>query len=370
MLVTGADGFIGRNLTMTLRRQPGLALLGYDLENTPEELDAALSKADLVYHLAGVNRPKNEADFDTGNAGFTATLCDKLKTLGRRPRIVFSSSIQAAFDNPYGRSKRQAEETLAAFAKATGSGVSIYRLQNAFGKWCRPNYNSVVATFCYHLARDLPIQISDPACELDFVYVDDVVHAFAGELDAPASETGAVFRAAPPAHRTSLGRLAELLRAFAESRRTLVLPDLSEPFNRKLYATFLSYLPEDRFAYDLQQRGDPRGVLAEFIKSAGFGQIFVSRTFPGITRGNHYHHSKVEKFLVLEGEALIRFRPIGGGGILEYPVNGRDFKVVDIPPGYTHSIENVGKTEMVVLFWAGQIFDPAASDTYVENVNE
>ena len=362
VLLTGAAGFIGRNLLEGLDRKEGLTVRAYDVNNAEAELDRYLGEADIVFHLAGINRPKTEAEFATGNAGLTQGICRKLKSLGRGPKIVFASSIQAALDNPYGISKREAEECLRRYSAETGADVAIYRLRNVFGKWCQANYNSVVATFCHNVARDLPIQITDPTHELELVYVDDVVAAFLEELGTV--QTGADFKEVPSFHRVTLGRLAELLHSYRASRGTLITPDLSGSLAGKLYATFLSHLPEDGFAYSLDKKTDDRGDLAEFIKSASFGQIFVSRTKPGITRGNHYHHTKTEKFLVLDGEAVIRFRHIEREDIIEYGVSGRELKVVDIPPGYTHSIENVGKGEMVVLFWASEIFDPKRPDTY------
>lgn len=375
ILVTGSNGFIGKNLIAWLARLPEMRVLGFDQENTHDELDALLMRADIVYHLAGVNRPQSEDEFRKGNVNLTARLCDRLLTLGRATPIVFSSSIQATLDNSYGISKRQAEEVVLRYAADSGAYYAIYRLKNVFGKWCRPNYNSVVATFCHNISRDLPISISDPTRELELVYVDDVVEAFLSEISGQRSEVR--YREVTPSYKITLGRLAELIRSFRESRHSLLVPDFSDSLTRKLYGTFLSYLEPDDFAYDLTKRTDQRGTLAEFMKSEPFGQIFVSRTKPGITRGNHYHHSKTEKFLVVEGEAVIRFRSIKSQGaegrrqksdVIEYRVSGRDFRVVDIPPGYTHSIENVGETELVTMFWASEVFNPIQSDTVYEEV--
>jgi UDP-2-acetamido-2,6-beta-L-arabino-hexul-4-ose reductase len=252
---------------------------------------------------------------------------------------------------------------LTEWSAKTGGRVVILRLKNVFGKWCRPNYNSVTATFCHNIAHDLPIVISDPNRELELVYIDDVVAAFMGCLD-DAIASGYEQRDVKPSYRITLSELAGKIRSFRESRRSLVLPSLEDEFTRRLYATYVSYLDGGEFAYCLEQKTDPRGMLAEFMKSAQFGQIFVSRTKPGITRGNHYHHTKTEKFLVVEGEAVIRFRHVGGGDVIEHHVNGRKFKVVDIPPGYAHSIENVGIGELVTLFWASEIFDQTKLDTY------
>jgi UDP-2-acetamido-2,6-beta-L-arabino-hexul-4-ose reductase len=363
ILVTGAAGFIGRHLVEALGRRPNLDVIGIDVNSAPSELDRGLAGVDGIFHLAGVNRPEKPEDFQTGNADYTAQLCRRLVNANRRPWIVLSSSIQAALDNPYGRSKRGAEEAVEAYARDSGGRAVIFRLRNVFGKWCRPNYNSVTATFCHNIARDLPITISDPSRELELVYIDDVVEALVGVLDSPPSPGTVEQRDVSRSFRVTLGSLAERLRSFRESRRTLRLPSFEDEFNRCLYATYLSYLPEGGFAYELEAKRDPRGSLAEFMKSDAFGQIFVSRTKPGITRGNHYHHTKTEKFLVLEGEAVIRFRMVGGAEVIQQHVSGAEYRVVDIPPGYTHSIENVGTGEMVVLFWASEAFDPQRPDT-------
>lgn len=368
VLVTGAQGFIGKNLVAHLARRANAVILSIDQENRPEELAAALAQADFVFHLAGVNRPQTESEFRTGNAELTRRVCEGLLAADNPAPVVLSSSIQAALDNPYGVSKREAEDALAWYAGQGGRAI-IYRLPNVFGKWCRPNYNSVVATFCHHVAQDVPITISDPARELALVHVDDVIRYFVQELDAPP-EPGLARREITPVYTVTLGRLAELIRSFRAMRQTLRVPDFADDFVRKLYGTYLSYLPADQFAYDLDQKCDNRGCLAEFIKSPPVGQVFVSRTLPGITRGNHYHHTKTEKFLVLQGEAVIRFRPILanedilGDEVIEYRVRGEDFRVVDIPTGYTHSIENVGTGELVTLFWASEVFDPDWPDTY------
>jgi UDP-2-acetamido-2,6-beta-L-arabino-hexul-4-ose reductase len=367
VLVTGAKGFIGSNLVVWLKGNPNYQVLEFDTEKTEADLAPMLASADLVVHLAGVNRPQHEAEFKTGNVDLTAQICTRLLELGRALPILFSSSIQADLDNPYGVSKRQAEEVLSNYAQRSGARVVIFRLTNVFGKWCKPNYNSVVATFCHNIARDLPVAISDPNREIDFIHVDDVIRCFMEELGV-SQPGGLHYRSGTPSYPVTLGRLAELLHSFRRSRQSLLVPEFSDPFTHKLYGTFLSYLPPDDFAYDLTQRTDPRGSLAEFVKSPTFGQIFVSRTKPGITRGNHYHHTKTEKFLVLEGEAVIRFRHMKSNEVIEYAVRGEDYRVLDIPTGYTHSIENVGNGELVTLFWASEIFDPEHPDTGWEEV--
>jgi UDP-2-acetamido-2,6-beta-L-arabino-hexul-4-ose reductase len=361
VLVTGSSGFVGRNLCVELARRSDVELLRFDVDTPARGLDQALEQAEIVFHLAGVNRPDNVEEFHKGNAELTRKICAKVTALGTRAKLVLSSSIQAELDNPYGLSKRGAEESVRAYTEKTNAAGVVYRLMNLFGKWCRPNYNSVTATFCHNIANGLGIAISDPANVVELTYIDDVVAAFMAEL----SDRQPGFHVAPtlPSHSITLGELAELITGFRDSRQTLRPPDFSRPFVRMLYATYLSYLPTDGFAYGLDVKTDPRGRLAEFLKQPCFGQIFVSRTRPGITRGNHFHHTKVEKFLVLEGQAIIRFRPVEGHEVTQYPVRGEDFKVLDIPPGYTHSIENVGSSELVTLFWSSQVFDEANPDT-------
>jgi UDP-2-acetamido-2,6-beta-L-arabino-hexul-4-ose reductase len=364
VLVTGAKGFIGKNLIVALKRRGDVDVIEYDLDSPAGSLEKGLAKADVIYHLAGVNRPERVEEFAEGNFDLTRQICDGLRRLGRKPLLVLSSSIQAALENPYGLSKRQAEEAVFDFGREAGASIFVFRLHGVFGKWCRPNYNSVVATYCYNIARDLPIAISDPAREIELVYIDDVVRAFIGVMAGRLPVSDGKYCPVAPKCRISLGALAEMIQSFRDSRVSLALPDISDPFVRTLYSTYVSYLPVDSFAYALTQRADPRGELAELLKSPRIGQIFVSRTRPGFTRGNHYHDTKVEKFVVMEGDAVIRFRHILGGDVIEYPVSGREFRVVDIPPGYTHSIENMGQNDLIVLFWAAEIFDPDIPDAF------
>jgi len=370
VLVTGAAGFIGKNIVLALSRSRGVDVIGVDVDSPVEVLDQALDICEIVFHLAGVNRPEREIEFEEGNVGSLTPVLNGLERRGRRPLIVLSSSTQAPLDNPYSRSKKLAEDTLLEYVRRTGTLARIFRLPGVFGKWCRPNYNSVVATFCHNIAHDLPIQISDPAREIEIVHVDDVVAAFLTLMNEETGVQGAAFKLVEPVYRISLGALADKLRQFRASRETLVQPSLADPFDRRLFGTYCSYLPEDEFDYELTQRKDARGVLAELIKLDGHGQIFVSRTHPGITRGNHYHDLKVEKFVVLDGEAVIRFRHMATGEMVEYPVAGREMRAVDIPPGWTHSIENVGESDMIVLFWASEVFDPAQPDTYAAEVKK
>lgn len=368
VLVTGARGFVGRNLCVALAASDGLDLTPYDVDDTSATLERGLARADVIFHLAGVNRPKDPAEFQTGNVDFTARICGRLEAIGRAPKIVLASSIQAELNNPYGVSKRGAEEVVRRYAERTGAEAVVHRLKNLFGKWCRPYYNSVTATFCHNIAHDLPLRISDADTVIELTYIDDVIDAFATEVWAPPA--GSRFRlAAPlPARRITLGELAALIRSFREQRTTLLLPALDDSFVKRLYATYLSYLDPLACAYDLQVRSDNRGSLAEFVKSHAAGQVFVSRTRPGVTRGNHYHHTKTEKFLVLAGEALIRLRRVDQKEVTEFHVAGETCRVVDIPPGCTHSITNIGAGELVTVFWAGEVFDPARPDTYAMDV--
>jgi UDP-2-acetamido-2,6-beta-L-arabino-hexul-4-ose reductase len=362
ILVTGGRGFLGRNLVAHLHERKDCETRIFDREDSTEDLKNWLLEADVIFHLAGINRPQNPIDFETGNAELTEQVCQFLQKAGRSPKIVFSSSIQAESDNPYGTSKAKAENALWHFAAETEACVRIYRLKNLFGKWCRPNYNSVTATFCHNIATDLPIAVSDPAHEVELSYVDDVVEAFLAEIDR--RQTSGSAGADVPSHRIQLGDLAGRIQAFHEMRSTLTLPDFADWFNRALYATYLSYVPPTEIQHNLEIKSDARGSLAEFIKQKHFGQVFVSRTKPGVTRGNHYHHTKTEKFFVVEGDGLIRMRAVEGGPVREYPVTGSAYQVVDIPPGFTHSITNVGTEEMVTLFWSSEVFDPNRPDTY------
>jgi UDP-2-acetamido-2,6-beta-L-arabino-hexul-4-ose reductase len=338
----------------------------FDIETPPSDLMRALSQAELIFHLAGVNRPQRKEELRLGNTGFTEEICNILRELGRTPKIVFSSSIQAELSNPYGISKRGAEESLRRLAEETSIECVVYRFKNLFGKWCRPNYNSVTATFCYNIAHSLPIHISDSSRKVELTYIDDVVEAFLSELQIGPPN----YRLASPLPGTwvTLGQLAEKIQSFRELRFSLRLPEFDSAFERALYATYLSYLESEDFVYSLDVKADQRGSLAEFLKSPSMGQIFISRTRPGVTRGNHFHHTKTEKFLVMQGTAIIRFRHIERNDIIEHHVKGSEYCILDIPPGYTHSIENVGQEELVTLFWASEMFDPKRPDTFFEPV--
>jgi UDP-2-acetamido-2,6-beta-L-arabino-hexul-4-ose reductase len=368
VLVTGANGFVGKHLCAALGRR-GSEVYPFVRGDESSVLDRALERCDIVFHLAGVNRPAQVSEYQSVNLGLTSDLCRRLVALGRAPKLVLSSSVQADRDNPYGASKRAAEETLLAYSQRTGAEAVAYRFKNLFGKWSRPNYNSVVATFCHNIVRGLPISISDPQHEIELTHIDDVIQACQAELAAPA-QPGFRFGPTLLSQRIDLQSLADLIASFREQRGPASLPNLERPFVRALYSTYVSHLELAGCAQDLDVKADPRGSLAEVLKSPHFGQIFVSRTRPGITRGNHYHHTKVEKFLVLQGQGLIRLRCMLGGTVVEHHVRGEDYRVVNIPPGCTHSIENVGADELVTLFWSSEPFDPERPDTLFEPVLE
>lgn len=368
ILVTGSNGFIGKNLCVSLKRRSDIFVNEFDTHSDPQRLNQQLSESDVIFHLAGVNRPKNPDEFKKGNIELSRYICDFLRKSGKKPLIIFSSSIQAILDNPYGISKKIAEDEFFRLKKECGVPIAVFRLPGVFGKWCRPNYNSVVATFCHNISHNLAIDISDPKNEIQLVYIDDVVRCLVEVMEGDITLPQKDFYEIKPSYQLTLGKLANTLYFFRDSRESLQLADFSDRFKKCLYATYLSYLSRDNFSYPLEQRIDKRGELAELIKSQSMGQIFVSRTRPGVTRGDHYHDTKVEKFVVLDGESIIRFRHITNHEVIEYNISGRDFKVVDIPPGYTHSIENIGKNDLIVLFWANEIFNPSLPDTFFDTV--
>lgn len=377
---------MGRNLCAQLRNirdgkaknyavSGDLTLYEYDLNSTPEELDAYCRDADFVFNLAGVNRPQDPADFMRGNFGFASTLLATLKKHGNTCPVMISSSIQAALDNPYGESKRAGEQLLFDYAEETGAKVLVYRFPNLFGKWCRPNYNSAVATFCNNIANDLPITVNDPSVVMHLVYIDDVVDELIGALTGGEHRDGA-FCVVPTSHRITLGAIVDLLHTFRRMPETLEVPDTTKDgFAKKLYATYLSYLPSDRFAYDLKMNVDPRGSFTEIIRTADRGQFSVNVSKPGITKGQHWHHTKNEKFVVVHGHGLIQLRKVGTDEngqlypVVNYEVSGEKIQVVEMIPGYTHNIVNLSDTEDLVTFmWCNECFDPAKPDTYFEPV--
>jgi len=367
VLITGSEGFVGKNLRAALQYHKDLRLLCFDVQNDPATLASLLDQADFVFHLAGVNRPQSPEEFQTGNTGLTEQICSHLSENNNKVAIAFSSSTQAAQENPYGASKRGAEDAVFAYGRTTGAQAHVFRLPNVFGKWCRPNYNSGVATFCYNIANDLPIQVNDPNVVMNLVYIDDVVNAFAALLDGTVDMEGRFCRV-QPVHTAKLGEIVSLIHSFRDSRTSRSIPDMEDAFVKKLYSTYLSYLPEDQFNYPLKMNVDERGSFTEFIRTPDRGQVSINISKPGITKGNHWHHTKNEKFLVVSGQGLIRFRKIGTDVIIEYPVSGDKMEVVDIPTGYTHCISNTGETDMVTVMWCNEMYDPEKPDTFFEPV--
>ncbi|MBE6985246.1 MAG: capsular polysaccharide biosynthesis protein CapF [Ruminococcaceae bacterium] len=374
VLITGAKGFVGKNLCATLLnivqgkdRSFGtfedLEIFEYDIDTAPEMLEKWCGECDFVLHLAGVNRPKEQEEFMQGNFGFTSTLLSLLEKHKNACPIVISSSTQAVLDNPYGRSKKAGEELLRTYGERTGAKVMIYRFPNVFGKWCRPNYNSAVATFCHNIAHDLPITVNDPSVKMRLVYIDDVVAELIAALKGEAHEKDGLCYV-PVEHEILLGRIAELIYSFRDSRKNLCVPNMADAFETKLYATYLSYLPENAFSYPLTMNVDQRGSFTEMIRTSECGQFSINISKPGITKGNHWHHTKNEKFLVVSGNGVIRFRKIDSDQVIEYFVSGDKLEVVDIPTGYTHNIENLGQTDMVTVMWASECFDPNKPDTF------
>ena len=364
VLVTGAKGFVGRNLCLTLEQMPDVEVLKYDLGDEAK-LDDYAAECDFVMHLAGVNRPKDPAEFKTGNTVFTEDILEKLAERPNPPPVLLSSSIQAALDNDYGKSKAAAEEAVRAYGEKTGAAVFIYRLANVFGKWCRPNYNSAVATWVYNIARDLPIMVRDPAATVTLVYIDDVVRSFASCLAAKNANDAKIY-SIEPSYTKTLGEIVELIKSFHDEPQNLMVPNQADGFTKKLYSTYLAALPEDKFSYPLTMHCDNRGSFTEALHSAERGQVSVNVSKPGIAKGQHWHHTKHEKFLVVSGKGEINFRVADNpnGKVISYKVSGEKLEVVRIPPGYTHNIVNVGDTDMVTLMWANEVFDPANPDTF------
>ena len=364
VLVSGANGFIGKNLCVTLENMEGYEVLKYYRQDTLDDLKALCRQADFVVHLAGVNRPPSEEDHDTVNRGLTEALLGILEELGHPVPVLLASSTQALIDNPYGKSKRLAEQAVFNWGKRNNVRVYVYRFPNVFGKWCRPNYNSVVATWCHAIARDEPIRIDDPGKTMHLVYIDHVISEIVKALKGNPTIDEDGFGRVPVTFQVTLAELEKRLRSYRESRNSLSLPDSSDILDKCLYATYLSYLPEDSFSYPLVTHSDHRGAFTEFIRTHERGQVSVNVSKPGITKGNHWHHTKNEKFLVVSGKGLVRFRKPGEERIIEYKVSGEKLEVVDIPTGYTHSLVNTGDTDLVTIMWVNECFDPENPDTY------
>lgn len=365
ILVTGAAGFIGRNLSVHLAER-GLEVLSFRRGDPEAALQEAVRAADFIVHLAGENRPPSPDAFEAVNVGLTRSLCEAIRASSRKVPVLFTSSAQALLDNPYGRSKLQAERELEALAADHGNPVAIYRLPGVFGKWCRPNYNSVVATFCHHLANDLPIDVHDPGKVLRLVYVDDVAAEALAWIQTPG--THLQFREVRPEYTISLGDLAAQIRSFAEGRGALRVGDVGCGLARSLYATFISYLPTSKFAYEVPAYSDPRGVFVEMLKTPSAGQFSYFTAKPGVTRGGHYHHTKTEKFLVLKGQARFRFRNIASGETHCLETSGEVPRIVDTIPGWAHDITNIGDGELIVMLWANEVFDRLRPDTVASGV--
>jgi UDP-2-acetamido-2,6-beta-L-arabino-hexul-4-ose reductase len=366
VLITGANGFVGKNLQLHLAERSDVEVLCFTRENNQGDLFQLVAEVDVVFHLAGVNRPEDPSEFRRGNTDLTRTLCDAVEAAGKAIPVVYSSSIQAEADNPYGISKREAENALLVLAESIGSPVFIYRLPNVFGKWARPNYNSAVATFCHNISQGLPIQINDASAKVNLVYVDDVVGSFLRVIDGQIEQSGYVDIA--PQYEMSVGELAEQLQAFRGSRVSMITENVGDGLVRALYSTYVSYLQPEQFSYKVPKYGDERGVFVEMLKTKDAGQFSFFTAHPGITRGGHYHHSKTEKFLVIKGEACFRFRHMMTGEFFELNTNGDQPEIVETVTGWTHDITNVGDDEMVVMLWANEIFDREKPDTYAKPV--
>ena len=397
ILITGAKGFVGRNLAENLKtirdgknRTTGLEIdeiFEYDIDTDPKLLDEYCQKADFVFNLAGVNRPQDPKEFMEGNFGFASTLLATLKKHGNTCPVMISSSIQATcigrYDSEYGRSKKAGEELIFAYGEETGAKVLVYRFPNLFGKWCRPNYNSAVATFCNNIANDLPIQVNDPTVQLELLYIDDLVDemllALAGRehrcefdgIDTVLRDEGR-YCAAPVTHKVTLGRIVELLQSFKDQPKTLLMPQIPfGSFEKKLYSTYLSYLPKEAASFPLKMNVDDRGSFTELLKTASCGQFSVNISKPGITKGQHWHNTKWEFFIVVSGQALIQQRKIGTEEILEFRVSGEKIEAIHMLPGYTHNIINLSDTQdLVTVMWANEQFDPGKPDTFFEKVEE
>lgn len=366
IVVTGATGFIGKNLCLRLQELNTHQIIPITRRSTPLDLQNALANCDIVFHLAGINRPQDIAEFHTGNTAFTEALCAALTATKQPIPIVHTSSTQATKDNPYGQSKLGAEEIILAYGKLNSAKSFIYRLPNVFGKWCKPNYNSAVATFCHNTTHSLPITINDPSAPLTLVYIDDVIESFLNLLTAPP--TASEFIEISPTYQTTVGDIATQIESFKNSRETLTTAKVGTGFTRALYSTYVSYLPTTAFSYQVPKHGDQRGVFVEMLKTPDAGQFSFFTAHPGITRGEHYHHTKTEKFLVIKGKAHFGFRNIDTNETYEITTHSEQPEIVETVPGWTHNITNIGEEEMIVMLWANEIFDRAKPDTIAQPV--
>ena len=367
VLITGANGFVGKNLQSFLSLNKEIEVLLYDKESTQEELDKYTKECDFVYHLAGVNRPQDPKEFMEGNFGFTSTLLDKLKKNNNKASIMISSSIQAELDNDYGKSKKAGEDLLFKYGKENDVKVYVYRFPNLFGKWCRPNYNSVIATFCNNVATNQEIVVNDENKELTLAYIDDVCEEIVKCLNGKSTKEGD-FCKVPITYTKKLGYIAELIKSFKENDRGIMVPSTGDDFIKKLYATYISYVPLNEMVVDLTEHRDNRGVFCELVRTEGSGQVSVSTTNPNIVRGGHYHHTKMERFIVIKGKAKIEFEHVLTHEKIEFEVSGDKLQYVTIPVGYQHCINNIGEGELILILWANELFDENKPDTYVMEV--
>jgi UDP-2-acetamido-2,6-beta-L-arabino-hexul-4-ose reductase len=367
VLVTGSNGFIGKNLVVRLN-ELGIFSELFTRGNSIKDLENLVKKVDFIVHLAGENRPVDEKNFDIVNAGLTMSICEAVRSTGRKIPIILASSTQVELGNAYGKSKSDAEMIVKEFEKSTGNSVYIYRLPGVFGKWCKPNYNSVVATFCHNISHNLPIQVSDPSFKLNLVHIDDVVKEFVRIIQGRQDDKKKP--SVQPEYKIKLGDLAIQIEIFRESRESLVLERVGDGLVRKLYSTYISYLSPEQFAYSIPSYGDERGMFAEMLKTKDSGQFSFFTAKPGVTRGGHYHHSKTEKFLVVQGEAKFCFRHIISDEVYEITTFGNKLKIVETVPGWSHDITNIGTEEMVVMLWANEIFDPDNTDTIAYKVQK
>ena len=365
VLVTGSNGFIGKNLIVRLN-ELSVQIAIYTRENSTQDLKELVKDADCIVHLAGENRPKDKKDFDIVNAGLTASICDAVRSSGKNTPIILASSTQAELDNAYGKSKLDAEVVLKALEIDTGCPVYVYRLPGVFGKWCKPNYNSVVATFCHNVSHELPIQVNNPDFEVSLVYIDDVVEEFVEIIQGAKDDKKKL--SVQPEYKIKLGDLADQIKIFRESRDSLITEKVGTGLIRKLYSTYLSYLSPEQFAYSISSYCDERGMFAEMLKTKDSGQFSFFTAKPGVTRGGHYHNSKTEKFLVIQGEARFGFRHIISDETYEIVVTSKDLKIVETVPGWSHDITNIGAEEIIVMLWANEIFDPDNPDTITHKV--
>lgn len=369
ILVTGAKGFIGKNLIAELKNRNYQEIYEYDKENDESDLDKFCTDCDFVFHLAGINRPQKEEEFMFGNCNFTKHLLDTLKKHNNICPILVSSSIQAELNNPYGLSKKKEEDLVFNYAKEIGNKVYIYRLPNVYGKWCQPNYNSVVATFCHNIVRDLPIKVDNPDAVIRLAYIDDVFNEFILAMEGQGNKVGMYYNV-PTEDKTTVGYLAQLIASFKRIRNQFEIPSFNNHLEKCLYSTFISYLPIDAFSYEAKKHEDERGSFTEIIRSKESGQVSVNFIRPQATKGNHWHHTKIEKFMVLSGHCLIKFRKAGASEVFVYDVMGDKPQIVDIPCGYIHSITNIGKQNAIVFMWCNENYDPQKPDTFYAEVEK